>query len=133
VSPSQPFVVKGLYAYIEAQEGVIVHWNRFWMQEDIRGRDALKRVTWPLVRRVAVYARPYLGRSLLLLVVILAGTGLGLVTPLIFRELIDRAIPRANIRELNLLALALLALPMLGGVLSVLESTITARIGSGVI
>jgi ATP-binding cassette subfamily B protein len=103
------------------------------MQEDLRGRDALKRVTWPLVRRVAAYARPYFARSLLLLVVILAGTGLGLVTPLIFRELIDRAIPRANLRELNLLALALLALPTIGGVLSVLESTITARIGSGVI
>jgi ATP-binding cassette subfamily B protein len=110
-----------------------VHWNRLWMQEDLRGRDALKRVTWPLVRRVAAYARPYFSRSLLLLVVILAGTGLGLVTPLIFRELIDRAIPHANLRELNLLALALLALPTIGGVLSVLESTITARIGSGVI
>jgi ATP-binding cassette, subfamily B, bacterial len=110
-----------------------VYWNRYWMQEDLRGRDALKRVTWPLVRRVAAYARPYLGRSLLLLVVILAGTGLGLVTPLIFRELIDRAIPRANLRELNLLALALLALPTVGGALNVLESTITARIGSGVI
>ncbi len=107
--------------------------NRFWMQEDLRGRDALKRVTWPLVRRVAAYARPYLRRSLLLLVVILAGTGLGLVTPLIFRELIDHAIPRADLRELNLLALALLALPTVGGVLNVLESTVTARIGSGVI
>jgi ATP-binding cassette subfamily B protein len=110
-----------------------VYGNRFWMQEDLRGRDALKRVTWPLVRRVAAYARPYLGRSLLLLVVILAGTGLGLVTPLIFRELIDRAIPRANLRELNVLALALLALPTVGGVLNVMESTVTARIGSGVI
>ena len=107
--------------------------NRFWMQEDLRARDALKRVTWPLVRRVAAYARPYLRRSLLLLVVILAGTGLGLVTPLIFRELIDHAIPRADLRELNLLALALLALPTVGGVLNVLESTVTARIGSGVI
>jgi len=110
-----------------------VYGNRFWMQEDLRARDALKRVTWPLVRRVAAYARPYLRRSLLLLVVILAGTGLGLVTPLIFRELIDHAIPRADLRELNLLALALLALPTVGGVLNVLESTVTARIGSGVI
>ena len=110
-----------------------MYWNRFWMQEDLRGRDALKRVTWPLVRRVAAYARPYLGRSLLLLVVILAGTGLGLVTPLIFRELIDRAIPRGDVRELDLLALALLALPTAGGVLSVVESAVTARIGSGVI
>ena len=110
-----------------------MYWNRFWMQEELRGKDALKRVTWPLVRRVAAYARPYVGRSLLLLAVILAGTGLSLVTPLIFRELIDRAIPRGNLRELNLLALALLALPTVGGALNVLESTVTARIGSGVI
>ncbi len=107
--------------------------DRFWLQGEEPGREALKHITWPLLKRVAAYARPYVGRSVLLLVVILAGTALSLVSPLLFRELIDRAIPRADVRELDLLALGLLAIPVAGGVFSVIESWLTTRIGSGVI
>jgi ATP-binding cassette, subfamily B, bacterial len=97
------------------------------------GRELLRKVTWPLLRRVISYARPYVGRTALLLVVILAGTGLGLLTPLLFRQLIDHAIPEANIRQLDLLALALLVIPVTNAILSVIENYLSTRIGSGVI
>ncbi len=109
-------------------------WGNHWfIHGEESGRDALKKITWPLLKRVASYARPYVWRSLLLLCIILAGTGLGLITPLLFRRLIDHAIPQANIRELNLIALALLAIPVTSGVLDVVENFLNTRIGSGVI
>jgi ATP-binding cassette subfamily B protein len=97
------------------------------------GTEALRRITWPLLSRVLSYARPYIGRSIVLLAVILSRTALGLLTPLIFRQLIDHAIPQGNFRELNLLALALLAIPAASGFMGVLENTVSAQIGSGVI
>ena len=97
------------------------------------GTEALRRITRPLLARVLSYARSYVGLSILLLSAILLRTALGLLTPLILRRLIDYAIPQGSFRELNLLALALLAIPAAGGFLSVFESTVSAQIGSGVI
>lgn len=95
--------------------------------------NARPKLTRQLLGRVFAYGRPYLGRIVLLLALILAGTGLGLVTPLVFRDLIDRAIPQADARRLTLLSLVLVALPVLNGLLHVLESRVNAAIGSGVI
>ena len=96
-------------------------------------RETLKKITWPLLKRVLGYARPYIGKSILLLVVILAGTGLGLISPLILRELIDHAIPQGDLVRLNLLAVALLAIPAANSVLTIGESILTSQVGSGVI
>ena len=53
------------------------------------------QVTWALLKRVLSYARPYRWHIVGLLVTILITTGLGLLTPLIFRDLIDNALPTA--------------------------------------
>ena len=108
--------------------------DRFYLHGgDESGREALKKITWPLLKRVASYARPYVGRSALLLGVILCGTGLGLITPLLFRQLIDHAIPQADVRSLDLIALALLAIPLTNGVLTVVQNFLNTGIGAGVI
>ena len=52
------------------------------------------RVTWPLLRRVMGYAWPYRWLIAGMLLAILASTGLGLLRPLILRDLIDRTLPR---------------------------------------
>jgi len=106
------------------------YWNRSYGTET--GREALQKVTWPLLKRVLAYARPYAGRGILLLAIILSGTALGLLTPLVFRQLIDHALPKADVRQLDLLALALLAIPAVSGVLGVLENAVGAAIGSSV-
>src|SRR5262245_44270292 len=79
------------------------------------------QVTWALLRRVLNYARPYWGRIAGLLVCILLTTGLSLLNPLIFRDLIDRTLPTGDIPRLNLLALALIAIPLIDGVIGVIQ------------
>ena len=58
------------------------------------GTGAKPHVTWPLLRRVMGYAWPYRWLIAGMLLAILASTGLGLLRPLILRDLIDRTLPR---------------------------------------
>lgn len=91
------------------------------------------RVTRELLRRVLGYARPYRGRIVWMLVMILITTTLGLFTPLIFRDLIDNALPNSNVERLNVLALGLVAIPIISGGIRVMQRKINAAIGEGVI
>ena len=95
--------------------------------------NARPTVSRELLRRVLGYARPYRVRIVLLLLSILATIGLGLLTPLIFRDLIDRTLPAGDFVRLNLLAGALVAIPVAGAVLRILQRTLDAAIGSGII
>ena len=95
--------------------------------------NARPTVSRELLRRVLGYARPYRGRMALLLLCILATIGLGLLTPLIFRDLIDRTLPAGDLGRLNLLAGALVAIPVAGAVLRIWQRTLDAAIGSGII
>ena len=72
-----------------------------------------KKVTWALVRRVMTYARPYTLQIILMFVAIIISTGLGLVGPLIIRDLIDNTLPSGNTSRLNTLAAALLIIPVI--------------------
>ena len=90
-------------------------------------------LTWTLLRRVLAYARPYTLAIVALLVLILMTTGISLVTPLVFRELIDRAIPRGEGKRLTFLAAALIAIPIVRSVLAIFQRRANAAIGSGVI
>ena len=91
------------------------------------------RVTWDLLRRVLRYARPYRGPIAGMLLLILVNTSLTLLTPLILRALIDKALPSKDTNQLILLALGLLLIPSLGGGLSVIQRRLNAMIGEGVI
>ena len=95
--------------------------------------SARPKVSRKLLRRVLGYARPYRWRIVLLLLSILASIGLGLLTPLIFRDLIDRTLPAGDLVRLNLLAAALVAIPVAGAVLRIGQRTLDATIGSGII
>ena len=104
-------------------------WIYVWGDEE--GRE--KRVSWALVRRVLAYARPYRARIWLLLATILVTTGLGLLTPLIFRDLLDQALPAGDTARLNWLALGLVAIPLASGAVRVFQRKLNATIGEGVI
>jgi ATP-binding cassette subfamily B protein len=95
--------------------------------------DEKPKVTWALLKRVLAYSRPYRWHIASMLVMILLGTGLTLLTPLILRILIDQTIPSGDARQLILLALALLFIPALGGLVGVVQRWLNARIGEGVI
>src|SRR5512137_1002841 len=91
------------------------------------------KVSWGLLRRVLGYAHPYRWQIAGMLSLILLTTGLNLLNPLIFRDLIDRTIPSGNINRLVLLALALLLIPAINGLIGVVQRRLNASVGEGVI
>ncbi len=99
----------------------------------INSPDEKPKITWPLLKRVLHYARPYRELIFAMLVLILASTGLSLLTPLILRDLIDKTIPSGNVQRLVWLALALLLIPAVNGGLNVIQRRVNARVGEGVI
>ncbi len=90
-------------------------------------------VTWALLRRVLAYAWPWRLRLLLMLLIILVSAGLGLLTPLIFRDLIDTTLPAADAQRLHLLAVLLITLPLGIGVLRLWQRKLSAYIAESLI
>ncbi len=99
----------------------------------MRSGDEKPKVTRQLLLRVLNYARPYWTQITGMLVMILLSTGLSLVTPLIFRQMIDKVLPSKNLNQLVLLAVALLFVPILNGGISVISRRLNAQVGEGVI
>ena len=79
------------------------------------------------------YARPYWIHIGGMLVTILFATALSLISPLIFRQLIDKVLPSKNLNQLAFYALALLLLPLFSGVISVIQRRINATVSEGVV
>ena len=98
----------------------------------MRSGDQKPKLTRELLGRVLSYARPYWKGIGGMLVLILLSTGVSLVSPLIFRTMIDQVLPQKNLHELLLLALALLFLPILNGVISVFQRRLNSSVGEGV-
>ena len=90
-------------------------------------------VTRDLLWRVWRFARPYTREVLLLLISILLTTAITLVSPLLMRSLIDDAIPNADRRLLNLLAAALITVPILNGLVGVWQRKLSSFVGESVI
>jgi ATP-binding cassette subfamily B protein len=76
---------------------------------------------------------PYRRQLAVLLVLILAMTGLNLANPLILRTLIDKAIPNKDMNQLLWLSVGLLAVPAGSAILMVMQRRINAAVGEGVI
>lgn len=95
--------------------------------------DEKPTLSWTLLARVFGYARPYRLRIAFSLVLILLSTGMEIVRPLIFRDLIDYTLPNGDVNRLNLLALALILIPAAGSVIGIVNRKNNATIGEGVI
>ncbi len=91
------------------------------------------KVDRKLLQRVLSYARPYGWMVVLVLAAIVAVSLIELLPPLILRQLIDVTLPNKDLRQLNLLALALLVIPVLSGLIDVGQRYLNARIGEGII
>src|SRR5215510_5531460 len=99
----------------------------------MRQGDEKPKLTRELLLRVLSYARPYWWHIAGMLVTILIGTGLSLVGPLIFRQMIDSVLPSKNVNQLIWYALALLFIPVVDGFISVFQRRLNATVGEGVI
>jgi ATP-binding cassette subfamily B protein len=105
-------------------------WWSYLSYDESKGRPQIDR-QW--LRRVLAYARPYGVLVVLVLVTIVAISLLGLVPPLLYRDLIDNVLPNRDLGRLNLLALGMIGLPLLSGLLGVAQRYLSARVGEGII
>ncbi len=99
----------------------------------LRSGDEKPRITRNLLKRVMAYAGAYRWHLVGMLLLILATSGLSLLSPLIVRDLIDKTIPAKDTHRLLMLSLALLALPALQGGIRVVERRLNTAVGEGVI
>ncbi|MCC7118286.1 MAG: ABC transporter ATP-binding protein [Anaerolineales bacterium] len=104
-----------------------------WMWMSMRQSDEKPKITRELLLRVLAHARGYWGQIAGMLATILLTTGLSLLTPLIFRNMIDVVIPAKDVKRLVWLGLALLAIPALTGVVNVIQRRLNSTVGEGVI
>ncbi len=95
--------------------------------------DEKPNLTWSLIKRVFRYAMPYRLMLAIMSILILAGSGLNLISPLIFRQMIDKTIPAGDLKQLVFLACALLLVALLSGTVNVLQRRLSASMGEGVI
>lgn len=87
-----------------------------------------------LVRRVwDQFARPLRGRLAALLLAIVASSGLGVLPPVLFGLLIDRAVLERDLGMVNLLALAAVAVATATALISLLQRWLSALIGEDLI
>ncbi len=91
------------------------------------------KITRELVWRVWDFAKPYTWPVVGLLFTILLISSISLISPLLYRDLIDNAIPNRNLKRLNLLALGMIAIPIVNGMIGVWQRQVNATIGEGVI
>jgi ATP-binding cassette subfamily B protein len=104
-------------------------WFAYFRGEEV-GRPKVTRV---LMRRVLAYGHPYVWQIVVMLIAILVTTGLGLVTPLILRELIDKTLPAGDKARLNVLAAGLVLIPLATGAIRIYQRKLNAAVGEGVI
>ncbi|MBI1259967.1 MAG: ATP-binding cassette domain-containing protein [Chloroflexi bacterium] len=103
------------------------------MWRRMNATDEKPEITWKLLKRVFTYAQPYRWKIGAMLLMLIASSGLALVSPLIMRDLIDDAIPNRNLTRLIILALALLIVPAIGSVISVGQRYLNSSVGEGVV
>ena len=91
------------------------------------------QLSWSLLRRVATYARPYWLRLVVVLITMVGISLISLIPPLLIRDFIDYAIPASDINRLNLLALGMVAVPLVNGLLGVAQRYMSSFVGEGII
>ena len=105
-------------------------WWQYISHDPSKKRPQIDR---QLLRRVLTYARPYWGLVTVVLVTILFSSVIGLISPLLFRDLIDNVIPNRDFTRLNWVAVALIGLPILSELIGVFNRWASSRAGEGII
>ena len=103
------------------------------MRSFLRIDESTPDLSWALLRRVWVFAKPYRLMIIVLLITILLITVISLISPLLFRQMIDVAIPTENLQMIAVLAFGMMAIPLINGVIGVLQRWLNSKIGEGVI
>ncbi len=105
-------------------------WWSYLKYDEEQDKPELDRA---LLRRVAGYAGPYRVQLAVVFATIILITLITLLPPLLIRDLIDRAIPDGNIGRVTVLGLLMVTVPLVNGMLGVLQRWASARAGEGII
>ncbi len=105
-------------------------WWSYLKYDEEQDKPELDRA---LLRRVASYAGPYRMELAAVFLTIILITLVTLVPPLLIRDLLDNAIPDENLGRVTVLGLLMVAVPLVNGVLGVLQRWASARAGEGII
>jgi ATP-binding cassette, subfamily B, bacterial len=84
------------------------------------------------LRRVSRLFAPYRARLSGLLTLIFIGAGLGVISPFLIREVLDKALPRHNTTLLTELVLGMIALSVITSVIGVAQTWISNQVGQRV-
>jgi len=106
------------------------NWWRYISHDPEKDRP---RITRQLLGRVARYARNYWRAITASLLIIALISLIELIPPLLYRELIDTVLPNQQWGRLNLLALAMITIPIASGLLGVAQRYFNSRVGEGII
>jgi ATP-binding cassette, subfamily B, bacterial len=84
------------------------------------------------VRRIAGFFRPYRPQVLVVMVSIIATSLLGVVNPYLLKFLLDVAIPEQDFFLLNAAVIAMIAIPVISGLIGVGQTYVNNRVGQAV-
>ncbi len=109
------------------------HGGGWWVYLSHDESKKPQRVDRRLLKRVLGYARPYWVLVSIVLIAIVLSSLLELIPPLLYRELIDNVLPNKNFQRLHLLALGMIGIPLLSGLIGVVQRYFSAQAGEGII
>lgn len=105
-------------------------WWSYLKYDEDRDRP---QVSLALIRRVWGYAKPYRLKTLGLLATILVITGLSLIPPLLYRDLIDYALPNRDLTRLMWLTVGMIGIPLINALIGLGQRYLSATIGEHLI
>jgi ATP-binding cassette subfamily B protein len=100
------------------------------------GQDAsvLKQKVKPgTAKRMLRFAVPYAGLLTLFLLVVIVDASIGIVNPLIFRQIINNGILKGNSALIIHLAIIVALLGLFDGALGLLQTYLSSRVGAGIV
>ncbi|WP_246320291.1 ABC transporter ATP-binding protein [Paenibacillus qinlingensis] len=95
-----------------------------------RPKAKLKDVS---IRRILLLFKRYWGQLLVIIGLALLAAVMGLIPPLVMKEIIDTAIPQGRVQLLSVMALLLIVLPVLSGMIGVWQNHLNTKVTQGVI
>ena len=105
-------------------------WGSYIRFDDSEPRPNIDRAT---LKRVLSYASSYKVEMTVVLITIVVISILTVVPPLLMKGLIDTAIPDKNLALVTVLGLGMVAVPLINGIVGVVQRRATAGMGEGVI